>query len=58
MPELSDLTGREIHTPWPLGPLELAARAPGYPMPIVDHAEARDRTLAAFEAARRQWAGE
>lgn len=58
VPELADLTDREIHTPWMLGPLDLAARAPGYPMPIVDHAEARARTLAAFEAARQQWAGE
>ena len=58
VPELVDLSSREIHTPWTLGPLELAARTPGYPMPIVDHAEARNRTLAAFEAARRRWAGE
>ena len=58
VPELARLSDREIHTPWKLGPLELAARAPGYPMPIVDHAEARERTLVAFEAARHQWAGE
>lgn len=56
--ELAGFSSREIHTPWTLGPLELAARAPGYPMPIVDHAQARNRTLAAFEAARQQWAGE
>lgn len=56
VPELADLTAREIHTPWTLGPMEMAARAPGYPMPIVDHAEARNRTLAAFEAARRRFA--
>ena len=58
VPELADLGGREIHAPWTLGPLELTARATGYPMPIVDHTKARNRTLAAFEAARHQWAGE
>lgn len=54
VPELSDLSDRQIHTPWTLGPLQLAAQAPGYPMPIVDHAEARKRTLAAFEESRRR----
>ena len=40
LPQLAGLTDKEIHAPW------LSARRPaGYPTPIVDHAEARARTL-------------
>ena len=47
IPELADLDPAHIHEPW---------RAPSpprdYPPPILDHAEARQRTLARYSAAR------
>ena len=54
IPELSKLDARFIHQPWSASPFEL--RAAGitlgdtYPEPIVDHAKARDRALAAYKA--------
>jgi deoxyribodipyrimidine photo-lyase len=54
LPELRDLPGGTIHAPSALGPLELArARVvlgDNYPAPIVDHAAARVRALAAYAA--------
>ncbi len=45
IPELTDVADRFVHKPW-------SAPAPprAYPSPIVDHAKARARALAAFEA--------
>ncbi len=55
VPELAGLSAKAIHAPWEAGPLELAAAGvilgDTYPHPIVDHAAARDRTLAAYKAA-------
>jgi deoxyribodipyrimidine photo-lyase len=55
VPELAELGDTEIHEPWALGPLELAAAGVelgvSYPEPIVDHAWARDRALAAYKTA-------
>jgi deoxyribodipyrimidine photo-lyase len=55
VPELRGLDDRSIHAPWELAPLDLAAAGvhlgDEYPWPIVDHAEARERTLAAYGAA-------
>ncbi len=55
VPELAALPGRSIHHPTSLGPLELAAAGivigANYPAPIVDHAQARQRTLAAYKLA-------
>jgi deoxyribodipyrimidine photo-lyase len=55
VPELADLDDQAIHAPWEVGPLELAAAGitlgETYPEPIVDHASARLRTLAAYRAA-------
>jgi len=47
VPELAGLSAKEIHDPVPLARLEL-----GYPLQIVDHGEARERTLKAYKAAR------
>jgi deoxyribodipyrimidine photo-lyase len=44
VPELADLPPAFIHRPW-----ELDIPPARYPRPIVDHAEARARALAAFE---------
>ena len=51
----SPLLARWIHTPWAAPPRSWQCRRPpwqAYPLPIVDHAEARRRALAAFEAVR------
>jgi deoxyribodipyrimidine photo-lyase len=49
LPQLAGLPDAAIHAPWKANAIELAAAAvvPGetYALPIVDHAEARERTL-------------
>jgi deoxyribodipyrimidine photo-lyase len=56
VPELQSVPDDAIHAPWELGPLELAScgveLGVDYPEPIVDHAMARERAIAAYEAAR------
>jgi deoxyribodipyrimidine photo-lyase len=44
VPELKDIPTEFIHTPW-----QMAVPPKAYPSPIVDHAFARDRALAAFK---------
>jgi deoxyribodipyrimidine photo-lyase len=44
VPELASVAGAAVHAPWESG------GAPGYPPPIVEHAAARRRALAAFSA--------
>jgi deoxyribodipyrimidine photo-lyase len=57
VPELAEVPAAHIHAPWAMPPD--AAGVAGvrigtdYPAPIVDHAEARARALATYEAARR-----
>lgn len=57
VPELAGLPAPAIHAPWEATPEALAAAGVtlgvDYPPPLVDHAEARAATLAAFEAARK-----
>ncbi|MDF3129413.1 deoxyribodipyrimidine photo-lyase [Kiritimatiellaeota bacterium B1221] len=43
VPELRDLSDKEIHEPW-----NAATPPPGYPAPMVDHTDARDRALDAL----------
>jgi len=49
VPELAGLTGAAIHAPWEVPPLELAAAGVelggNYPLPMVDHAQARVRYM-------------
>ena len=49
LPQLSKLGPKAIHAPWLAKPLELAAAGltlgQAYPLPVVDHAQARARTL-------------
>jgi deoxyribodipyrimidine photo-lyase len=57
VPELRSVPPARIHAPWELSAEEQAAAdcriGMDYPAPIVDHAEARARALAVYEAARR-----
>ena len=54
VPELRLLGGKAIHAPWKAKAAELAAAkvalGSGYPLPIVDHDVAREKTLARFGA--------
>ena len=47
VPELAGLDPAHIHEPW-----RAPAPSRGYPLPILDHAEARQRTLARYGAMR------
>jgi deoxyribodipyrimidine photo-lyase len=56
LPELVDVPEKYIHTPWEM-PLDLQSKisffvGKTYPKPIVDHSEARERTLAAYKFSR------
>jgi deoxyribodipyrimidine photo-lyase len=57
VPELARVPATRIHAPWEMRPEEQDAAGcrigVDYPSPIVDHAEARVRALAVYEAARR-----
>jgi deoxyribodipyrimidine photo-lyase len=56
VPELAKLPDRYIHRPWeaPTSVLHDSGIALGkdYPLPIVDHAKARDRAMSAYRATR------
>ncbi len=56
VPELAAIPARYIHRPWEMPPLTMALHGfiPGetYPLPIVDHAIVKARTLAAYRAAQ------
>ncbi len=58
VPELAEVRSADIHAPWEAAPLDLAAAGvvlgDTYPAPIVDHAAARERTLAAYKLATSQ----
>jgi deoxyribodipyrimidine photo-lyase len=57
IPELAKLPAAALHAPWKASPEVLAkaglALGRDYPMPILDHAAARERALAAYAASRR-----
>lgn len=56
VPELAEVPDQFIHAPWKAGPLELLGYGVelgrDYPGPIVDHAVARERAIAAYETVR------
>lgn len=56
LPELANVPDRFIHAPWTMSPVDQSAArcriGSDYPLPIVDHAEARKRTLERFEVVR------
>ena len=57
VPELAGLDDDAIHAPWQARPMERLAAGVElgrtYPQPVVDHDEARARTLARFEAVKK-----
>lgn len=57
IPQLSKLDAKSIHAPWAAKPLVMAAAGivlgEHYPLPIVDHAEARAATLARYSVVRK-----
>ncbi|MDO8287111.1 MAG: deoxyribodipyrimidine photo-lyase [Rhodoferax sp.] len=57
VPQLARLDVRQIHAPWCAKPADLAAAGVtlggNYPMPIVDHAQARARTLERYAVVRK-----
>ncbi|HZV92186.1 MAG TPA: deoxyribodipyrimidine photo-lyase [Caldimonas sp.] len=58
LPQLARLDDVVIHAPWLAGPVDLEAAGivigRDYPAPLVDHAAARERTLARYAAARKK----
>lgn len=54
VPELAALPDRYLHRPWEMPPVELAAcgvqLGKDYPLPMVDHAEARKAALGIYDA--------
>lgn len=52
LPQLADFSAKEVHAPWLVPPLRQQAAGcvigTDYPAPIVDHAQARERTLARY----------
>ena len=56
VPELAAMPAPAVHAPWRASPIELASAGvrlgTNYPLPIVDHDEARRRTLARYAVVR------
>ncbi|MEH6586354.1 MAG: deoxyribodipyrimidine photo-lyase [Halioglobus sp.] len=61
VPELAALTDRDLHSPWETPPMMLEAVGVSlgktYPLPIVDHKQARLAALGAYEAVSNASAG-
>ena len=57
VPELTHIPGKFIHAPWKMGRLEQEALGivigRDYPAPIVDHAHAREKTLARYAVVKK-----
>lgn len=57
LPQLAGLPTRALHAPWLASPIELAAAGvelgKTYPRPVVDHAEARERTLKRYAVVKK-----
>ena len=60
LPQLGKLANGTIHAPWTATPVELEAAGvtlgETYPAPVVDHAQARERTLQRYAVVRNQGA--
>ncbi|MBU3740288.1 MAG: deoxyribodipyrimidine photo-lyase, partial [Rhodoferax sp.] len=61
LPELASLPDAALHAPWMARPLNLAQAGirlgEDYPQPIVDHAQARERTLQRYAVVKRPASG-
>jgi deoxyribodipyrimidine photo-lyase len=65
LPALAQLNAKSIHAPWLTRPLELAAAGvrlgdgpdANYPLPIVDHAQARAKTLLRYSVVKKPGLG-
>ena len=65
LPALAQLDAKSIHAPWLARPLELAAAGvvlgegpdANYPLPIVDHAQARTKTLLRYSVVKKPGLG-
>jgi deoxyribodipyrimidine photo-lyase len=57
VPELAQLTDQQIHAPWEIGGLDAQTigfkLGQNYPMPIVDHDQARKKTLERYQVVKR-----
>jgi len=57
LPQLAGLEGADIHAPWEAKPLALQAAGiklgKDYPLPVVNHAEAREKTLARYAVVKK-----
>jgi deoxyribodipyrimidine photo-lyase len=57
LPQLAGLEGADIHAPWEAKPLALQAAGitlgKDYPLPVVNHAEARETTLARYAVVKK-----
>ena len=57
LPQLAGLSDKDIHAPWNASPVELEAAGVelggNYPLPVVDHAEAREKTLARYSVVKK-----
>ncbi len=57
LPQLADLPAAALHEPWTTAPLELAAAGVvlgrDYPLPVVDHAVAREQTLKRYAVVKK-----
>jgi deoxyribodipyrimidine photo-lyase len=58
VPELAELSNKSIHAPWLTGKMELQAAGiemgKTYPAPIVDHAQAREKTLERYAVVKKK----
>ena len=58
VPELAALPAKDLHAPWLAKPLELQAAdvviGKTYPAPVVDHAEAREKTLERYAVVKKK----
>ncbi|MBN9410890.1 MAG: deoxyribodipyrimidine photo-lyase [Burkholderiales bacterium] len=61
LPQLAGLSDEMIHAPWEASPVELEAAGivlgETYPRPVVDHAEAREATLARYAVVKKKAEG-
>ena len=61
LPQLAALPTKALHAPWLARPIDLLSAdlslPRDYPLPVVDHAEARERTLARYAVVKTRTAG-